>query len=263
MKYWKECTIIGLIIILVIMIFTLRYKGQEAERWENNYYTSIDSINEIVTKNNELIYERDNYKLNYDELNKEQQKRIKELEKELNKKINYISKLEGNIKIDTLIIKDSTYVRDGVTNIIFDYRDDWFEINSITKLDRDTITTINNLYVNVPLTLGMTQEGNKSSVFVTTPNPYVTFSSIEGAELNNTPKSIKRWMWTAEIGMDIQYGLISRSMDVIPRIQTDIKYIFKNNVNIGARIGLNSQTSLNKVDISPYGGLYIGYGIRF
>ena len=263
MKYWKECTIIGLIIILVIMIFTLKYKGQEAERWENNYYTSIDSINEIVTKNNELIYERDNYKLNYDELNKEQQKRIKELEKELNKKINYISKLEGNIRIDTLIVKDSTYVSDGVTNIVFDYRDDWFKVNGITKLDRDTITTINNLYVNVPLTLGMTQEGNESSVFVTTPNPYVTFSSIEGTKLNNTPKSFQHWMWTAEIGMDIQYGLISRSMDVIPRIQTDIKYIFKNNVNIGARIGLNSQTSLNKVDVSPYGGLYIGYGIRF
>ena len=158
MKYWKECTIVGLIIILVIMIFNLQYKGQEAERWENNYYTSIDSITEIVTKNNELIYERDNYKLNYDEFNKEQQKRIKELEKELNKKINYISELEGNIKIDTLIITDSVYVSDDITNIVFDYRDDWFEVNGVTKLDRDTTTTINRLYIDVPLTLGIAQK---------------------------------------------------------------------------------------------------------
>ena len=263
MKYWKECTIIGLIIILVIMIFTLQHKGQEAERWEDNYYTSIDSITKITTKNNELIYERDNYKLSYDELNKEQQKRIKELEKELGKSIDYISKLEGTVVIDTLTIKDSIYIYNDVTHIIFNYSDDWFKMTGTTLLGQDTTTTLNSLYMDVPLTLGLTQDENKSSIFVTSSNPYVTFSSIEGAELHHTPKSFQHWMWTAEIGMDMQYGLISRSMDVIPRIQTDIKYIFKNNVNIGARIGLNSQTSLNKVDVSPYGGLYIGYGIRF
>lgn len=263
MKYWKESTIVGLIIILVIMIFNLQYKSQEAERWENNYYTSIDSITEIVTKNNELIYERDNYKLNYDELNKEQQKRIKELEKELNKKINYISELEGNIKIDTLIITDSVYVSDDITNIVFDYRDDWFEVNGVTKLDRDTTTTINRLYIDVPLTLGISQKDSKSSVFVTTPNPYVTFSKIEGTELNNTPKSFQHWMWTIEGGVDIQYGLLHKSLDAVPRLQTDLKYIFKNNINIGLRAGINVQTSTIKTDIYPYTGLYIGYGIRF
>ena len=262
-KYWRELVMALFLIAIIILTITNGSIKEEKDRWESNYYTSIDSINIITTKNNELIYERDNYRLNYDELNKTQQDRIKELEKELDKKIKYISILEGNIKIDTLIIKDSVYVYNNITHIIFDYRDNWFKINGTTKLDKDTTTTINSLYMDVPLTLGMTQKGDLSSIFVTTPNPYITFSSIEGAEINNTPKSFKHWVWTAEFGVDIQYGLLHNNLDAVPRIQTDIKYIFRNNINVGARIGLNTQTSTIKTDIFPYAGIYVGYGIRF
>jgi hypothetical protein len=262
-KYWRELVMLLFLIAIIALTITTGSIKEEKNRWENNYYTAIDSINVITTKNNELIYERDNYKLEYDELNKKQQDKVKELERELNKQITYISKLEGNIKIDTVVIKDSVYIKDDITYIDFKYRDDWFKIHGITKLDKDTTTTINNLYMDVPLVLGMTQKGDLSSVFVTTPNPYITFSNIEGAELNNTPKSFKHWVWTAEFGVDIQYGLLHNNLDAVPRIQTDIKYIFRNNINVGARIGLNTQTSTLKTDIFPYAGFYVGYGIRF
>lgn len=262
-KYWRELVMVLFLIVIIILTITNGNVKEEKNRWENNYYTAIDSINVITTKNNELIYERDNYKLEYNELNKKQQDKVKELERELKKQINYISKLEGNVKIDTVIIKDSVYIKDNITYIDFKYCDDWFKIHGITKLDKDTTTTINNLYMDVPLVLGMTQKGDLNSIFVTTPNPYITFSNIEGAELNNTPKSFKHWVWTAEFGVDIQYGLLHNNLDAVPRIQTDIKYIFRNNINVGARIGLNTQTSTLKTDIFPYAGLYVGYGIRF
>lgn len=263
MKYWKECTIIGLIIILVVMIFTLQHKGQETERWENNYHTAIDSVNVIKTKNDELIYERDNFRLNYEELDKQSQQEIKKLEKELNKQITYISKLEANIKIDTLIIKDSVYIKDNVTHINFNYMDEWFKLSGVTSLGKDTTTTINNINMNVPLTLGLTQKDNKSSIFATTTNPYITFTDITGTELNNTPKEFKYWRWSVGFGFNLQYGILNKIIDNTPYLETGIEYIFKNNINAGAKIGIESQTNQFKTDISPYVGLYVGYGINF
>lgn len=262
-KYWKELLLVILLITTLSLISFNRNLNNERQRWEDNYYVAMDSVNIIQTKNNTLIFERDNFKLDYDELDKQSQQKIKELEKEINKQINYISKLEGNIKIDTLIIKDSVYTKDGVTNIQFKYNNEWFELSGTTLLDKDTITAINNLYMNVPLTLGLTQDGNKSSIFVNTNNPYVSFSSIEGAELSNTPQSFKHWKWDVKFGFDFQYGLINKTLDNTPYIETGLKYIFRNNMNIGVNVGIESQTNQYKTDISPYVGAYVGYGVSF
>lgn len=260
-KYWREIVLILLLISTLTLIITNRNSNNEKVRWEDNYYTAIDSVNVIQTRNNELIYERDNFKLNYEELDKVSKQKIKELEKEINKQINYISKLEGNIKIDTLIIKDSVYISDDATHIIFDYSDDWFKINGVTLLSQDTITTINNLYMDVPLVLGLTKDNN--SIFVTTNNPYVSFSSITGTDLANTPQSFKHWKWDVKFGFDFQYGLINKTLDNTPYIETGLEYIFRNNMNIGVNVGIESQTNQYKTDISPYVGLYVGYGISF
>ena len=260
-KYWREILLVVLLIISLLFIALNWNSNKERQRWENNYYVAMDSVNIIRTKNNTLIFERDNFKLDYDELDKQSQQKIKELEKEINKQINYISKLEGNIKIDTLIIKDSVYVSDDVTHIIFDYSDDWFKINGVTLLSQDTTTTINNLYMDVPLVLGLTKDNN--SIFVTTNNPYVSFSSITGTDLANTPQSFKHWRWDVKFGFDFQYGLINKTLDNTPYIETGLEYIFRNNMNIGVNVGIESQTNQFKTDISPYVGLYIGYGVDF
>ena len=118
-KYWKEVLLVVLLISTLTLITLNSISNDEQQRWKDNYYTAIDSVNVIQTKNNELIYERDNFKLNYDELDKQSQRKIKELERELDKQIKYISELKGNINIDTLIIKDSVYVSDDITHIIF------------------------------------------------------------------------------------------------------------------------------------------------
>ena len=262
-KYWKEVLLVVLLISTLTLITLNSISNDEQQRWKDNYYTAIDSVNVIQTKNNELIYERDNFKLNYDELDKQSQRKIKELERELDKQIKYISELKGNINIDTLIIKDSVYVSDDITHIIFNYSDDWFKVNGTTLLGQDTITTINNIYMDVPLTLGLTQDGNKSSIFVNTKNPYVTFSNIEGTDLSNTPTSFKHWRWKIQFGFDFQYGILSKTFDNTPYIETGLEYIFKNNMNIGVKAGIESQTNQFKTDISPYVGLYMGYGINF
>jgi hypothetical protein len=262
-KYWKDILLIVFLIVVVLLLKVNNNTKNEVERWQGNYHTAIDSVNVIKAKNDELIYERDNFRLNYEELDKQSQQEIKKLEKELNKQITYISKLEANIKIDTLIIKDSVYVKDNITHINFNYMDEWFKLSGVTSLGKDTTTTINNLNMNVPLTLGLTQKDNKSSIFATTTNPYITFTDINGTELNNTPKEFKHWRWSVGFGFNLQYGILNKTIDNTPYLETGIEYIFKNNINAGAKIGIESQTNQFKTDISPYVGLYVGYGISF
>ena len=100
-----------LLLISTLILITLNHNSNnEKMRWEDNYYTAIDSVNVIQTRNNELIYERDNFKLNYEELDKVSKQKIRQLENEFDKQIKYISELNGNIKVDTLIIKDSKVI---------------------------------------------------------------------------------------------------------------------------------------------------------
>ena len=80
-KYWKDILLIVFLIVVILLLKVNNNTKEEAERWQDNYHTAVDSVNVIKTKNNELIFERDNYKLNYDELNKNQQNEIKRLEK--------------------------------------------------------------------------------------------------------------------------------------------------------------------------------------
>lgn len=262
-KHWKDILLILFLIVVILLLKVNNNAKNEVERWQDNYHTAVDSVNVIKTKNNELIFERDNYKLNYDELDKQSQQKIKRLEKELDKQIKYISKLEGNVKIDTLLVKDSIYIKDNVTHINFDYTDEWFELSGTTLLNKDTTTIINNLYMNVPLTLGLTQENNKSSIFATTTNPYIAFTDITGTELNNTPKEFKHWRWDVCFGFDLQYGILNKTIDNTPYLETNLKYIFRNNMNIGVKAGIESQTNQYKTDISPYVGLHVGYGFYF
>ena len=262
-KHWKDILLIVFLIVVILLLKVNNNTKEEAERWQDNYHTAVDSVNVIKTKNNELIFERDNYKLNYDELDKQSQQEIRQLENELNKQIKYISKLEGNVKIDTLLVKDSIYIKDNVTHVSFDYTDEWFKLNGVTVLNKDTTTIINNLYMNVPLTLGLTQEDNKSSIFVTSSNPYVTFTNIEGVNLINSRKEFKHWRWNVQFGFDFQYGILNKTLDNTPYLETGLEYVFRNNMNIGVKVGIESQTNQYKTDISPYVGLHVGYGFYF
>lgn len=259
-KYWKEIAIVALLITIVILFTSLRTSNKETQRWEDNYYTAMDSINIISRNNGDLIYERDMYKLNYEELDRETQKIIKNLEKDLKQSINYISKLEGNIQIDTITLIDSVWINDNITHIGFNYNDTWTKISGVTILDNDTITQLNSIYINAPLLVTIT---DNEAISVTSQNPYIYFSSIEGAHINNTPKSFKHWSLCLEANMDIQYGIFNKTLDVIPNIEANLSYLFKNNIYIKGNIGLDINTSINKTDIFPYAGLGVGYNITF
>lgn len=261
-NHWKEVLMVILLVIIILLVFVNRNSSQESQRWKDNYYITQDSLNVVTTKNGELIYERDLYQLNYNELNEEYQKRVKELEKELNKSIKYISKIEGNIKIDTLILRDSVWISDNITHVDFSYNDSWMNLKGSTILGKDTNTYLNSLYIDVPLVVSISDE-KSNSIFVTTENPYITFSSIEGMILDNTPNDFKHWTWETVLGMDLNRAIINKTIDIIPYIESNISYKFYNNVFVGGRIGIEVQSNIQKIDVCPYIGAFVGYSLNF
>jgi hypothetical protein len=259
-KYWMEI-LLGILCILVIILGVSMKKMQdESQRWKDNYYVAIDSVKVVELKNGELAYERDLYKLNYDELNEEYKKKVKDLEKDLNTQIKIISDLKTNIRIDTLICRDSIYIKDDVTHIDFKYNDEWLTLNGTTILD-DTTTSINSIFIDVPLTLGIGD--NYDNLFITSPNPYVTISKIDGYHLNHTPKSFDHWDLRAGVNMRVQKNILSNSLDIIPAVNVDLRYLFKNNVYINAFTGIEFITSMQRNDIGCYIGIGGGYSFRF
>ena len=76
-------------------------------------------------------------------------------------------------------------------------------------------TTIESLSMNVPLNVGLT---NDYQIFVKTPNPYISFTNIEGAVIDNSilrPKK-KRFSWGLHGGVGVMYDVIDKDIAIGP-----------------------------------------------
>ena len=71
------------------------------------------------------------------------------------------------------------------------------------------------LYMNVPLMLGLTDD---YKFWVKTDNPYVTFTNIDGAVIDNSSvKKDKRLHHGISLGFGFQYGLFGKQFDFGPQ----------------------------------------------
>ena len=218
----KKYTLIIIGILLTIIMF-MGYKQHNIQQQLNNtaqnYNASIDSLKIIELKNKELLYEKNTYILSESELNERigvTEKEIKELKSRLKKSLDYVSKIEGNVKIDTIYMNDTIYYdNDSIPTIHFNYNDKWLKLNGETTFDNnDPITLINNIEVPLDLTTGLTED---NSIFVKTNNPYVYINSLEGAIINE--KDIKlNFKHKLLIGAGFQYGLFNKNIDFGPQI---------------------------------------------
>lgn len=218
----KKYTLIIIGILLTIIMF-MGYKQHNMQQQLNNtvqnYNASIDSLKIIELKNKELLYEKNTYILSESELNERigvTEKEIKELKSRLKKSLDYISKIEGTVKIDTIHMNDTIYYdNDSIPTIHFNYNDKWLKLNGETTFDNnDPITLINNIEVPLDLTTGLTED---NSIFVKTNNPYVYINSLEGAIINE--KDIKlNFKHKLLIGAGFQYGLFNKNIDFGPQI---------------------------------------------
>lgn len=208
------------LLFIAIIIFGVNYYNNKIEASDHNIKVYQSQIEELELKNGELITARDSYILERNELKNVldiSNQEIKDLKRKLNSSLAYIAQLESTVRIDTIIsIKDTIIYKDRETEIHFGYKDDWLQFNGFTKFSKDISTTnIYDLYINVPLKLGLT---DNYQIFVQSDNPYIKFTSIEGAIIDGSklkPKK-KKVNFGIQFGVGAMYDIIDKNIAIGP-----------------------------------------------
>ena len=217
-KNWKDMLLIILVILAASFIMSTSCTKQKLDIAENNISALTDTISTYKLKNGDLLYEKQGYIAEKEQLSifiGVQESEIKELEKKLGSAVSTIAKLKQEVKVDTIKLVDSVYIyeEDEVRND-FSFSDNWLSLSGTTIYkDYKFSTTLNNLSMDVPLKIGTTKD---NTWFVKTENPYVSFSSIEGASIEKAKP--KRFSLSIHAGVGLSYGYgISSSVDGIVR----------------------------------------------
>lgn len=207
-KYWREIIISVLVFVCIVLVMSTTCTRQKLDIAENNIQALNDSVRTYQLKNGELLSAKKtliiekNLLETYLDISK---KDIRDLEKKLKSQVEYIGKLEQSIKVDTIVMHDSIIVESDTTKIYFNYDDDWLNMSGLTWLSKyDYGTTLNTLSMKTPLTIGLTED---NQFFVTTPNPYISFTDINGAKVLETTRQ-KRWGIGPYLGfgVNVSYG---------------------------------------------------------
>ena len=210
--------IIEALIFIGIIMFGISYYNKKIDTYDQNIKAFKGSIEQLELKNGELISTRDSYILKIKDLEEYigvTEKEVKDLKKKLGSSLAYISRLESNIKVDTIVtIKDTIIYKDRETDIRFNYKDQWISFTGQTLFDNKTSNTkLFDLNVYSPLTVGLTDD---YQIFVKSPNPYLHFTDIEGAVIDGSKLKPKktRFNWGFQLGFGVSYDIFEQNYSI-------------------------------------------------
>ena len=222
--YVKNGLLILLTILCIILLLFSKCTADKNERLQNNIEVLTDSVRVTELKNGDLLYSKQILEVDNKELAEavdlEKSKR-KEVEKELGEKIKFLAKVDGEIRVDTLILKDTVVETDFGSRINFNFKDQYLSLDGTTCLSNGIAQTkINSLSMDVPVFLGKTK--NKQ-FFIRSENPYVSFPNIRVAEEITRPK---KWGLGIQVGIGCGYNLVDKGFFAGPYIGLGLSYNF-------------------------------------
>lgn len=209
---WKNILLLLSLMFIVILLMNTTCINNDKKKLQNNIKALTEFVNVLELKNGDLIYEKQTLILEKDEVEKYldiSNKRIKEIEKELDSSLALISELKSSVRIDTIITTDSLIISNNNDTITayFRYNDRWVTLNGYTQIIDSTNgnTQINDLSIDVPLTIGLTDD---YKIFATSDNPYIVFSDINSAIIENsiTDSKHKKWGFGPYVGVGVNFG---------------------------------------------------------
>lgn len=219
-KKFSAILIIEALIFIILGIFIIGRYNDKIETLSINMVTHSQQLDSVKLKNGELIYTRNLYIMNNQNLKDElfiTRNNLKKLEKELQSKVDYIADLNSHIKLDTIeIIRDSVVYTNKDTTYHFSHSSYWVELIGRSRLTGGEMhTDIDHLHINAPLTVGIT---DKRQIFVKTDNPYMYISDIKGAEIDKSTwnKQASRLSMGVQIGIGTSYDLVSKNIGFGP-----------------------------------------------
>lgn len=215
---------------IVVLLVCNRCTRDTANISQQNVKALLDTVQTLKLYNGELV----SYKQQYINTRKELEqyvgissKTIKDLEKQLDSKIDRITYLESSIRIDTVIVETAvTQNTNDSTTYEFHLDKQWIKMNgSLQVVNAVPTTTLYSLSIPTPLVVGMTED---NKVFVTSENPYIDINNIESSIVVQNNKTNKRKPWNigASAGVGVMYDCIGKSFCAGPYIGFGLSYGF-------------------------------------
>ena len=247
MKDWLKNNLSNLllavsVIVIIVLLMNTTCTNRRLDIVKNNIAAMTDTLHAYKLKNGELMYEKQGFITKVGELEEVigiKEKEIKDIEKQLKSAVSTIAKLEGQMRVDSVVMHDSIAVLpDSTARIFFDYTDSWLSLDGVTNYNlkyNTSSTMLNCMQMMVPLKVGTTED---DKWFATTPNPYIQFTSIEGANISKS--SPKRWSIGVQGGLGVVGG--------VGLVGTQFKNITTTNTGAGWFVGL---------------GGYVGFGLTY
>lgn len=216
--------------LVVGFLFVLSKYDRKLEISEQNYKAAMSEMEEIKLKNGELITSNDSYIFKIKELEEQfdiSKKEAKDLEKKLGASLAYISKIESEVRIDTIeTVRDTIIYKNDTTEIKFKYKDEWLNFNGVTTLNNlHSTTSIYDLNILTGLKVGVT---DNYKIFVQSSNPYIKFTDIEGAVIDGSkfaPKP-KRLKFGVQGGFGGMYNIIDKNISIGPYVGVGLQWNF-------------------------------------
>lgn len=214
------------IIFIAIIAGVYGFLSNKLDISEQNVVAAYGKVEELTLKNGDLMAVRDSHITTINNLENQLNittKEAKELQRKLNSKIAYISELESQVRVDSIVtVRDSIiYVDNTAKKMIasFHYDDKWMSFNGENEFtfgeNYECNTTLHNFTMRTPLVVGLT---NDYQIFVKSANPYVQFTDIEGAVIDKQalrPRK-KRFSWGLQFGVGAMYDVWHKQVAVGP-----------------------------------------------
>lgn len=206
---WKNILLVVFFFVIIVLAMSTTCARRDLDIADNNLKALNDTLHTYVLKNGELMYEKQGFIAEKAELEKYigiKESEVKEIERKLKSALATIAKLQAQVRIDTIHMTDSIEVLpDSTYNCHFGYNDKWLTLDGTTNIKLDPFnshTIINTIGMEVPLKVGTTED---NKWFVTSENPYVQFTSVEGANLEKAKP--KRWSFGVQAGVGVVGGV--------------------------------------------------------
>ena len=219
LSYLIEATI-----FIIIIVIGWNYYNDRLETTTQNLIAYKGQLSEVELQNKNLLVAKDSYIATINDLEEQldiTKKEAKEIQRQLDSKIAYIAKIEQSVKIEYVeVVKDSLiYINNQHAIAKFHYNDEWMRFDGENEFrfgnNFDYTTRVQNINITAPLTIGLT---NDYQIFVTTPNPYIAFTDIEGSVIENSilrPRK-KRFNWGLQFGFGTTYDIIEKDLAIGP-----------------------------------------------
>lgn len=204
------CAIIALFALAGTFIYLYHrnsVKSQEIAQYKQNWKAANDSVEYYKLKNGQLMAEKTQFILSEKDMLAQlnmTKDELKDLKKKLGKKPTTITKIETEIRVDSIYIESKPlYVSRDSLVIPISFSDKWFAMNGLVEY-KDSLARTNmyNISMNASLTVGST-ENNK--FFVTSPNPYLHITDITSVVSEKTKPKRKHWGFGINIGPSVGY----------------------------------------------------------